>query len=428
MKKRGMSQIIATLLIIAIVFVAIAIVWLVIRGILQKGTEEITLSKFTIDLKIETLKIEENTLQAKIKRNPGEGELKGITFLVFDGANTHVFEELDVDIGVLERRTYVLDYSGPITKLSIAPMFETETGRIITGSITDIYYVGAGAGECDDYDCEGKQCGPDGCGGTCGQCVSPTPVCIGGVCQEGNEFCDCSCAENVCEGKYCIGGCGEICMGELSLEEDCAGVMCGPSPHGCGECSTCGSGYNCNQGICAPNCVPDCEGKECGDNGCGGNCPPGCNITTEWCNNGICDPIETCVPNCTIRECGYDNLCNELCGTCNESAGEQCSAAGICLNEQYINNGTVFSVWPIGVGIYFDSEDLPKSGVDYTGYYARFPGSLEIDCLRISEYTVPINPDAYNMSHIRLSTTSTEIQANDKYEIWENYTGCANAP
>ena len=51
MKKRGMSTVIASLLVIILVLVAIAIVWLAIRGLIQKNAEKVSLSQFTIDLK-----------------------------------------------------------------------------------------------------------------------------------------------------------------------------------------------------------------------------------------------------------------------------------------------------------------------------------------------------------------------------------------
>ncbi len=91
-----------------------------------------------------------------------------------------------------------------------------------------------------------------------------------------------------------------------------------------------------------------------------------------------------------------------------------------------MNNGTVFSIWPVTIGIYFDSVDLPKSGVDYTDYYARFPGSAEARCLQIREFIIPVIPQVYNLSHVRFITSSTAIQPNDQYEIWETYIGCTH--
>ena len=136
-------------------------------------------------------------------------------------------------------------------------------------------------GQKDDPDsccfphCEGKECGSDGCGGSCGACLE-TELCTG---------------EGVC-----------VCV------PDCAGKQCGDN--GCGgSCGDCPAQYQCTgSGLCA--CVPDCTGKECGDDGCGGVCAT-CPINHVCTGQSIC----VCVPNCVDKECGDDG-CGVSCGSC----------------------------------------------------------------------------------------------------------------
>jgi hypothetical protein len=199
-------------------------------------------------------------------------------------------------------------------------------------------------------DCNGRLCGPDGCGSLCGFCSHPL------VC---NEFGQCvSICQTQCDGKTCgPDGCGGLC-GECTSElvcgevdqlchepdciPDCVGKVCGTD--GCGStCGDCASPKICDLGACllgpcgtvtaqgecqgntavfcenftklnetdcsqAPNhackynpnsekyecldkgvCQPSCDGKLCGDDGCGGICPPGC--ATGWsCAAGVCQP------------------------------------------------------------------------------------------------------------------------------------------
>ena len=118
--------------------------------------------------------------------------------------------------------------------------------------------------ECNS-DCEGKQCGSDGCGGNCGTCES-NEVCAEGICE---------CVSN-CEGKSCgdDDGCG-------------------------GRCRSCESGYVCNTNswACeAGTCVADCEGKQCGNDGCGGSC--GSCDNNKVCINGECKEIDF---NCDVN-------------------------------------------------------------------------------------------------------------------------------
>jgi hypothetical protein len=85
-------------------------------------------------------------------------------------------------------------------------------------------------------ECAGKACGPDGCGGFCGQCLP------GAVCDANTGQCS---------------------------------VLCAP----------CQSGYVCNDsGQCV--CTPNCSGKTCGSDSCGGTC--GTCSFPFICRNGNC--------------------------------------------------------------------------------------------------------------------------------------------
>jgi len=435
MKKRGLSTIIATLLIVLLILVATGIVWVAIKSIITKNAENISLGKFTVDLEINSVKKTDVNVNIKVKRNPGEGELKGITFVVFDGQNNYVFEKTNITLKPLEIKTFVVDYTGEVVSVSIAPMFESNSGKLITGSISDTYYINAADEEYIPTNCTpscaGKECGDDGCGNTCGECSGNEPNCVLGTCVSSEEPCEanCTCAGQTCVGQTCSDGCSGSCPGQLTLEIDCGSLMCGDSPHGCGVCAECDTGYYCDGGICVVSCVPDCGIRECGavPNGCGTSCGT-CNSTAgEWCDNGFCSS-ESCTPDCGIRNCGaVPNGCGTSCGTCNSTAGEYCGEEGICITEESLNSGTVYSVWPLGIGIYFDSPDLPKSGVSYTNYYTKFLTGTEARCLQIRDFVTPVVPEIYNMSYIRFVTSFTEVGAGDIYEIWETYQGCISS-
>jgi len=76
-------------------------------------------------------------------------------------------------------------------------------------------------------DCDGKECGPDGCGGSCGVCPGNKPLC--------NMAFQC-----------------EAC------EADCNEKNCGPD--GCGgSCGTCPAGWACAAGTCE---APVCQGDQ----------------------------------------------------------------------------------------------------------------------------------------------------------------------
>ena len=130
-------------------------------------------------------------------------------------------------------------------------------------------------------DCDGLDCGDDGCGGSCGACPD------GWACRAG--FCVCA---PKCDGRKCgDDGCG-------------------------GSCGTCPAEHRCTRdGVC--ECIPDCAGRACGDDGCGGSCGI-CPGPQDLCTDGRC----VCQPSCsTTRICGADG-CGGSCGMC--PADEMC--------------------------------------------------------------------------------------------------------
>ena len=174
--------------------------------------------------------------------------------------------------------------------------------------------------------CAGKECGDDGCGGSCGtcpagmtckdfRCVGCTPSCAGKEC--GDDGCGGSCGK--CDpSKQCINGkC--ICV------PNCAGKQCGDD--GCGgSCGSCPSGYYCSAGICQQECKPNCVGKHCGPDGCGGSC--GQCPQNYYCTvNQVCEPV--CIPSCAGKQCGPDG-CGGQCGGC--PSDKYCSDDGQCLD------------------------------------------------------------------------------------------------
>ena len=144
-------------------------------------------------------------------------------------------------------------------------------------------------------ECQGAQCGFDGCGGECGGCCE-TQVCVDGSCVGGPG----------CEAGYDAGCGGCPC-------EDC---VCGADPYCCTVMW---------DDLCAEQCVAqcggcgvqaNCVGKDCGPNGCGGVCGE-CPADWTCTDSGLC--VEECEPECQEHDCGLDG-CGGSCGTCQAEA------------------------------------------------------------------------------------------------------------
>ncbi len=113
--------------------------------------------------------------------------------------------------------------------------------------------------------CANKECGDDGCGGTCGKCPSAAPTCGGA-------------------GK-CVATCAPACANKECGDDGCGG-SCGTCPSAAPVCDTGTS--KCTAAACQPTCAADF----CGDDGCGAKCT---------CGNGkVCGSGSACVEPVTL--------------------------------------------------------------------------------------------------------------------------------
>lgn len=192
-------------------------------------------------------------------------------------------------------------------------------------------------GSCScQLNCDGKSCGDDGCGGSCGTCSGRT-TCNAGKCECKHE-CDKQ-GESSCLGttKYqrcdldsqgcrvnksfsCLGG--RECQNGSCCSSSCAGKQCGDD--GCGgSCGSCSARASCNGGKC--ECKHECS--KAGETKCDGTkgyleclveASSQCRYwsATRTCANGAsCLNNRCCQPTCSGKECGGDG-CGGLCGNC----------------------------------------------------------------------------------------------------------------
>lgn len=230
-KKRGISDIIVIVILVALVLIAIGVFWFVIKDLIFEGTKGISLGKFTINLKITNAYEVSGNIIVKVKRNPGQGDLVAIKFILVNNSDSEVITQ-DTDLEELEEKTFTLSptklNSLSIVSVSIAPVFLSASGERVTGDIVDTYYLkaktGDGAGN-GNGEGNGGNGGGNGGGGYCGD----------GICNstlgEKEENCPEDCGEFVCTAN-------------------CTGLECGYDPS-CGQlCGTCGTGEFCESGKC----------------------------------------------------------------------------------------------------------------------------------------------------------------------------------
>ena len=82
MNKRGVSAVVATILIILLVIVGVTILWAAVRPTIEQTTKQINAACITIDLEIKACDLLGDPNTVTIKRNIGEGNLGGIKLIV----------------------------------------------------------------------------------------------------------------------------------------------------------------------------------------------------------------------------------------------------------------------------------------------------------------------------------------------------------
>jgi hypothetical protein len=159
--------------------------------------------------------------------------------------------------------------------------------------------------DCDcQPDCAGKECGPDGCGGSCGTCAGLQDACVEGQC--------------VCQPDGCGGGCGLCDDGDLCTDDICDGET--------GVClfpdTDCDDGSVCTMDDCHPEagCVykfnsldcddydPCTEDDVCGEGTCTGE-SKSCSDGLE-CTDDLCQPDGVCTNPLSLGYCLIDNTCH----------------------------------------------------------------------------------------------------------------------
>ena len=131
MNKRGLDAVVTTLLIILLVLVAVGIIWVVVRNVVQQGSEQIEISSKCLAVDLRAVSVANTSLtdySVTLNRRAGGDAIGGVKVSLFnDTANSGVrdfgvtLDELDTKtqtvVGVtgankLEFTVYFVDASG----------------------------------------------------------------------------------------------------------------------------------------------------------------------------------------------------------------------------------------------------------------------------------------------------------------------------
>ena len=124
-KKRGLSGVVTTLILISLSLVAIIIIWIVIRNIVESGSEQVELGQYTLDMEIQKVVENSTGTSVTIQRNAGQGQLTGVKIIISDGTNIYQYDQKNIVFNELETKTFVLNYIGIVKTVSVSPIVKS---------------------------------------------------------------------------------------------------------------------------------------------------------------------------------------------------------------------------------------------------------------------------------------------------------------
>jgi len=120
--RKGLSTIVATLIIILLTLVAVGIIWVVIRNVVESGAEQVDISQKCLAVELSAVSVTESAGVYSVTLHRGSDSQGDI------GVKVNVFSGLTTNSGVLEFGAFGdLDALGTVTKTV------PESGAILTG-------------------------------------------------------------------------------------------------------------------------------------------------------------------------------------------------------------------------------------------------------------------------------------------------------
>lgn len=265
MVRKGLSDIIATVLIILLAIAAVAIVWAFISGSITSTASQVGINNALTSATFSLQSVVPNGAQYNVVVQRGSGSSPDSTFsyypiLSFEtstGTQTVNLKD-DPSCGDLEEfatctyTTVAADLNGgSLIRVRVYVAVTDGENVLNTNEPTDTELVGSGGGTptCFDGVQNQGETGVD-CGGPCSACGSP-PVCGNGVieageqCDDGNQVSTDGCRNSTAVAGPCTIPNGWVCDNQAPTV---------PNTFGCTNCVN-----SCGNGVFNPICGEECE-------------------------------------------------------------------------------------------------------------------------------------------------------------------------
>jgi len=210
MKKRGLSDVVTTVLLILLVLAAVIIVWAFVRVFILDNSAKIDTGVFNVGFSIPSKNVvitEDNNITFKLTRSAGEAELEAVNVIIEDNEGNRVVKRIDGSINELGSKTINIKlYEHNLTsikRIAVAPIVLNKDGNEIIGNEAVSYKIkGDEEGSIlasPAPSCTGSE--TQSCSGS-NECKNYQQTCSAGTwgtCTElGNKIDGTSCSTGVC--------------------------------------------------------------------------------------------------------------------------------------------------------------------------------------------------------------------------------------
>lgn len=143
-KKRGISTIVVTLILVLLSIVAVGIVWVVINNILESSSGQINTGSACLEISVKATKVANTTAAGDIydvtlKRTASGGNIGGVKLVLFNSTDNSGVVEFGDTLAVLESKTAEVNFLGPITdadKIEVTPYLAEDNGGTACSTTT----------------------------------------------------------------------------------------------------------------------------------------------------------------------------------------------------------------------------------------------------------------------------------------------------
>jgi hypothetical protein len=166
--KRGLSDIVVSVLLILLVLSAIAIIWTFVRPVVLGASKDVRTDDFTTKLEVYPQEDLNGALKFTVKRGAGKGDLAGFYVSYQDSTGKAITDNVNysqVALGELEAKTVYFNYTdaglADVKKISIVPLFHLSDNSIETGKNVVVKQIG---GYVNDVGPTSGNSNPSSCG------------------------------------------------------------------------------------------------------------------------------------------------------------------------------------------------------------------------------------------------------------------------